>query len=293
MTKYVLFLCLICFGAEELSGQLYRRERPKFAVMNVGVNACIGGLGALVNKKPDQKAGRVFWKGVVQGVLGGTVSYFGKDLTYQIHKRNTLRYAWLARMTHAAGVSITQNAASNRNFWERWHMNLALLRLEYDFTSKQFQARLLPSTLLATIAVGSQAKLDFGQTVATGILIMKRDGEFSTFGLSGRAVGYTTVIGIDRNIRREEFYYLIAHEAMHTLQYDHMIWLNPFFRKKDQQWRENLNWYRQLSKYVYFDLNGITLGSFYALQQHRPWDCRWIEREADIFAARFPHLPCN
>ncbi|MEM7372142.1 MAG: hypothetical protein AAF587_26225 [Bacteroidota bacterium] len=292
MKKHILLLCLICLGAQQVRGQSYHRQRVDFAFLNLGLNACVGGLGALINKHPGEKAHRVFLKGFGQGLLGGTLSYYGKGFTYQIHKHNQLRYSYLAKLTHAAGASITQNAACNRNFWERWHLNVGLFRLEYEVLNKQFHMRILPSTVVAAIAVGSQSKLNLRHSLAMGTVIMEKDGDFTVNGLSGRAIGYSTIIGIDQNIVGEEFYYLMAHEALHTLQYDHMIWLNPLFYKPDKQWKKDLKWYQQLSKYLYFDLNGISIWTLYFLQRNQPWECRWIEREADIFSAHIAHPGC-
>ena len=112
--------------------QDFNKQRMEFAIANIGINGFVGGFGALTNKAKDEKGLKVFLKGFGQGCLGGTFQILGKELTHPISTRQELSYAWAARITNSIGNSITQNAASNINFWEKWHFNLGILRFDYQ-----------------------------------------------------------------------------------------------------------------------------------------------------------------
>lgn len=261
---------------------------------NIGINGLVGGIGAIVNKKKGEKTHKVFLKGLGQGCLGGTISHFGRELTYPIGNRERLEYAWLARFTNSVGTSITQNAASNINFWERWHFNLGFVRLDYRIKEKKFQARVFPSAIAGAIMVGRQGKLNLRKSLRTGIMVFERNGYLSGLGgFDAIGLGYISSIGIDSNITGNSYYRLMAHETMHILQYDSRIWINPFLNKTDQRLKSKSKLYNSLSKYIYFDFNGIVIYSTYLTQGHLPWICRYIEREADHYSRQYTLPKCN
>jgi hypothetical protein len=286
-----LFLIVVHAKAQD-----FREQRRDFIATNVGINGVIGGVGALTNIKKDERPVKVFVKGFAQGCLGGAFTLIGKDLTYQIKSRNNLGYAWPARLTNSIGNSITQNAASNSNFWERWHFNLGLVRFDYAVTANKFQARFFPSSLYGVMVAGRQGTFSLKRSLQTGILVFERNG-FVTFPFGNNqpfgGIGIVSSIAINKNIRGGDFYDLMAHETMHILQYDNMIWVNPFFNKLDTKWKAKSEFYRTAGNYVYFDLNGLTIFALYYMQVGQPWDCRWLEREAEHFSRRILMPKCD
>lgn len=275
------------------NAQTFKEQRTTFALTNIGINGLFGGIGALVNKKEGEKPFKVFLKGVGQGCLGGAVQVLGKELTYQINVKENLGYAWAARITNSIGSSITENAASNINFWERWHFNLGVVRFDYDVMTKKFQTRLLTTSLYGIGTMAWQAKLNLRKTLQTGILIFERDGQLSTFGTTATGLSVASSIGINRNVVDSQFYALMAHEVVHTLQYDGVAYINPLFYKQDRKWKAQSPFYKKASKYVYFDLNGPVFYTYYSLESLNPWRCRFIEREAEHFSERRLMPKCN
>lgn len=273
--------------------QDFREQRKDFIAVNIGINGVLGGIGALTNIKKGEKPLKVFAKGFGQGCLGGVFIVGGKNLTYQIASRNNIAYAWPARITNSIGNSITQNAASNINFWERWHFELGVLRLDYNVPNKKFQARFVPSSLYPIAHFSKQAKFDLGASLATGIMVFKSDG-WLTYGRQ-TTNGYAIFgsMAIDRNTGGQEYYRLVAHETMHVLQYENRIWLNPLFSKTDAKWKIQSRLYQTASNYLYFDLNWLEAWGVYLHDIGRPWECRWIEREADHFGRRIVWPKCN
>lgn len=280
----IKLLVVLFFVCHFLVAQDWHRTRNQFIFSNISINGIIGGTGALVNKKRHEKPLRVFLKGFGQGCLGGTFQVLGKGLTYNIGAQQNLSYAWPARITNAIGASITQNAANNINFWEEWHMNLGIVRLDYSVSKNEFRSRVIPSSIFGLISVGRQGKLDMLNSIQTGTLVFKSKENLAFLGQRAPAIAQVSSIGIKNNIKGEDFYHLMAHETMHILQYDNMVYLNPFFKKLDRKWKDQYRSYDNLSKYIYFDLNGVTLLGAYLTQLNKPWECRVIEREADFYS---------
>lgn len=289
-TVFFVLLMLICACAH---GQEFRNQRTALITTNLGINGVVGGIGALANKKKEEKVFRTFTKGFAQGCLGGAFNVFGKQLTYQIKSENNLGYAWAARLTSSVGSSITQNAASNRNFWERWHFNLAFVRFDYHVPDKKFQARLFPSSLYGAYVVGRQARFNLKSSLQTGIMVYTSDNLISHLGLEARGHAIISSIGIQNGISGQDYYDLMAHETMHIIQADNMVWLNPFFNKTDAKWKTQSGFYRKASNYFYLDLNGLTILGIYLTQIKQPWECRWLEREAEHFSQRVIIPSCN
>lgn len=287
---FILFLFLVVANGR---AQDFREQRNGFIAANIGINGVLGGIGALINIKKDEKPLKVFVKGVGQGCMGGAFIAGGKDLTHQIASRNNIAYAWPARITNSIGSSISQNAASNINFWERWHFELGVLRLDYHVPNKKFQARFVPSSLYPIAHFSQQAKFDIGASLATGIMVFKSDGWVTYGRQTSNGFAIFNSMAIDRNTGGQEYYSLVAHETMHVLQYENRIWLNPIFSKTDAKWKTQSKLYQTAANYIYFDLNWLEAWGVFLYDIRRPWECRRLEREADLFARRIVWPRCN
>lgn len=289
----LLLLIIIISSIKKLSAQDFNQQRKEFAIINIGINGFAGGIGALINKRDGEKGFKVFMKGFGQGCLGGTFQTLGKELSYQINSKENLTYAWPARITSSIGNSITQNAANNINFWEKWHFNLGFVRFDYTIKEKKFQARISPTAFIGSGIAASQGKLNLKQTLQTGIFIFESD-DF-VWGLGGNSTGVTAFssIALDKRVTGREYYDLITHEIVHVLQYENTVWINPLLSRVDHNLKENNKTYQKLSDYIYFDFNGLSLYGFYLTQLNKPWECRFIEREADLYGRRRVWPKCN
>ncbi len=284
----LLLLCLMLMVCAPSAKAQYAAQRTKFVLYNVGFNGLAAGIGAVINKKEDQRWQQAFWKGLGQGALGGLLMHSGKALTYQINKHENLGYAWPAHLVHAAGASITQNAANNRNFWEQWHINLWLLRLDYDLSQKHFQARVIPSGLFGYFMLEAEGRLNLRRSLATGFLYFDYE-KYNIY--NGRSEATSIIVGLDESIYgRAEYYTIAAHEVAHSLQYEGFVFINPLLSKPDQGWKEQHAWYRKLSRFVYFDLNGLYfLTTYYLIEGGGNNPCYWqnfYEKEAEHYSHR-------
>ncbi len=293
MRQFVFLSLLIVLSLPGVGqDQPYRAQRTEFTVYNMGVGALAGGVGAWVNKEKEQKWHQAFFKGMAQGLLGGYLMHQGKNLTYQIYAQERYAYAWPAHLVHAAGASIVQNAASNRNFWEHWHINLWLLRLDYDLPDRSFQARIYPSSIDGYLSLRRKGKMNWSKSLKTGYIYLDIADVAS---YDGGASVTTTALGVNESVwPSNKKYDLTAHEVMHLLQYEGFVYINPLFNKADAKWKEKFAWYKTLSRFVYVDFNGLYGWIAYEQQGGRDNACYWdnfFEKEAEHYGNR-KYLSC-
>jgi len=267
----------------------------KYFLGNVGINGIVGGIGALFNKKPGEKGGKVLLKGFAQGCLGGCLQFTGKKLIYQVNKKESIGWVWPARIVNAAGSSITYNAVSNRNFWESWHINLWAFRFDYDLTTDRFRTRLHFSGLTSLYQVGSRGKFKLLPSLASGVLLFEGNNGFTIAGgSSAQGIAWGTTVGYPSSWKENGTYYeWMAHEFAHVLQYDNFAFFNALLIKQSNYLDEKSSFYRDVSKYFILDLNGPGLFLNYLMQSPKAWECRAIERGADYFGRKVSWPRCN
>lgn len=138
MIKYI-FIVLFVFGFI-LNNKVIAQPKNDFeaGISNVAFGGLVGGLGAIINKKSNEKTGKVFLKGFTQGALGGYLVFESKRLVGKFGKTGDYGYIWPSKLVNSAGVSIIENAAANRDFYDRWHLNIGFNRLEF-YTKDKFK----------------------------------------------------------------------------------------------------------------------------------------------------------
>ncbi|WP_423997692.1 hypothetical protein [Maribacter sp. IgM3_T14_3] len=250
-----------------ISGYLYpQRNDSQAAFYNIGSKAIIGGVGALINKKSDEKGSKVFLKGMYQGALGGYLTFESKRLVRQFHRTDNYAYLWPSKILNSAGNSIIYNAASNRNFWERWHMDFGFNYLEYDFKrEKKLRYRILPFALYGNAYGFATSKFHFKRTLYSGHFIFKsiNPQEFNELETYGSALFNTIQFKRNINIDIEA---VIAHEIIHVYQYTSAFFINAYLKEPIKRLEENSNFFKQYNKVFYTDLNAPLNGGLYNIQ---------------------------
>lgn len=262
----------------------FKSDRTKFAVLNVGLNGLFGGFGNLINKKDNKTNFKTFINGFYKGAMGGAVSHIGLSMSHLIETEKNIAYAWPARFVNAIGSSMVQNAAEGNRIFERLHFNLFLTRLEYHPYIKKFNARLFTSSLYGIAIVGSGNKFDLGKSLKSGVLYFKSEGRFSSSLGSGRATGQVSSVGMGSDLQGDSFYATFAEEIAHIQQYDRKVVGNAFVSKLDTKWKKNSKLYNNLSKYIYFDLNGPLFWVAYKIENSGK--CNYFEQEAVNYSNR-------
>lgn len=174
--------------------------------------------------------------------------------------------------------------------FERLHFNLYLTRLEYFPYHEKFKARLFTSSIYGIAVVGKGARFDLGKTLQSGIIYFESDGRFSSSIGSGRATGQVSSIGMSSNITGAEFYDTFAEEVAHVMQYDRKVGGNAMVHRLDDQWKNSSPFYKELSRFIYFDLNGPVFWLEYTLENRS--SCNFFEQEAVNYANR-RMVECN
>ncbi|MEL6969993.1 MAG: hypothetical protein AAFZ63_08725 [Bacteroidota bacterium] len=287
----LLILLLTTASTIEIHAQSseFRTQRAQLAMFNIGFNGLIGGVGSLINSKKDKTNFRTFVKGFYKGAIGGGISHVGLSLTHQIERQRNIALAWPARIVNAFGSSIIQNAAENRRMLERLHFNLFISRFDYLPYEKKFSVRLFTSSIYGLIVVGRGARFDLGKTLQSGIFYFESDNGFSTSLGGGLATGQVSSIGMGKGLQGERFYTVFAEEVAHIVQYDRKVGGNAFFATADNRWKASSSSYQDLSKFIYFDLNGPLFWLGYRLEG-TTHNCNFFEQEAINYSNRREYL---
>ena len=254
----LLFIIAIFLFSNYSSGQ---NSKSEMALYNIGLGSVFSGIGALINKKPNERWDKVLFKGMGQGALGGYLIYESKNLISKIENKQSLEYSWYGKFVNSAGTSIIENASSNRNFWEKWHLNIGFNRLEF-YTKDKFRVKykIMPVSLILTTAVAFNTKFEFKKTLQTGEFIFSTSDPSYEEGAStlGNVIAFTH--------NHIDNYSLYSHEIIHIYQYYDYNFVNTYLNKPINNWKTKSNTFKKISDILYFDMQGAVLRPLYLLE---------------------------
>ncbi len=259
MTKLkLLFIIAIFLFSNCSNGQ---NSKTEMALYNVGLGSVFCGIGALINKKPNERWDKVLLKGMGQGALGGYFIYESKNLIGKIEQKNALKYSWYGKFVNSAGTSIIENASSNRNFWEKWHLNIGFNRLEF-YTKDKFKVKykIMPVSLILTTTVAFSTKFEFKKTLQTGELIFST----SSAGSTTQASTYGNIIVFSNH--QLDNYSVYSHEIIHIYQYYDYNFVNTYLNKPIDNWATKSKTFKKINNLIYLDLQGVILRPLYLLE---------------------------
>lgn len=157
---------IIVFNVFPIKGQSNDMEA---ALYNVGIGTLFSTIGAVINKKPNEPIGKVIKKSVWQGALGGYITFESKRILREAQQQNKLEYIWTAKLANSIGISIKENAALNKDFWEKWHLNIGFNRLEFNFKdSFSVNYKLLPVAFIYTADAFVRHKFELAKSIHAG-----------------------------------------------------------------------------------------------------------------------------
>lgn len=223
-------------------------------------NACFGGLtsgiGAVINKPNGVNWKQAFVEGAWQGSIGGALNYSGKKMLYLVNKQQQVAYGLPAKLLHAAGTSIIENAALGEPFLQNWSIDYGPVRFDFSTNgAKKLRARFLPASVHSVIMGSKYNRLDLKATLLTGSIAFANykgyyfveDGSYYLGKSYGRAIAYMARHN-DSTVHET-----VAHELVHQFQFrDYQIfntWLKPLETKVKSKVLQTA-----FSKYVYFDV---------------------------------------
>lgn len=231
----------------------------KQGIYNIGLGSVIGGVGAVINKKPDEKTGKVFLRGVLQGALGGYLVFESKRMIREFGKTENYSYVWGSKIVNAAGNSIIENASNNNRYWESWHINFGFNRIEFNprSTENKIKYRVMPFSLIATASAFTVAKLNLTRTAKTGTFVFTAEKIPTNSNYDPYGQARLNTIAIIYNLESDIDAQVTAHELIHTYQYEELSGFNAFLKPFNQKLDSKYNAVKTYHKYFYTDWNAL------------------------------------
>ena len=235
---------------------MFDKQEASLITYNLAFGAVTAGIGAAINKSKTENWKEAFLRGLWQGSIGGALHYSGKKTLYLINRNQNNLYAWPAKLIHAAGNSIVENAARNEVFLKNWNLNIGLFRFDFSVPEvKNFKIRLLPSALNGIYFGSKEGKFNLRTSLRTGTIVFESDGL-----LFNQINGYAFTKNYGRAFTISKFMpagftrdYLLAYNLVYTFQFDEYQIINSFFKpfetKIDRRGLKTI-----FEKYVYLDI---------------------------------------
>ncbi len=215
-----------------------------------------------------------------QGAIGGYVVFESKRVLREFSRSNNYGYVWPSKILNAAGNSIIMNAASNRNLWERWHINIGFNHLEYDFKKdKKLRYRVLPFAFIGVAEGFRRGTLDMKRSFASGTFVFKE--KYSSQNYLGLAI-INSILYVDAPNEDIDISSIITHEMIHSFQYEQSFSLYVYLDKPISKLEKRSDFFNSYHKIFYTDFN--LLFDFGVIGTHLLLDIddndRYYEKEA-------------
>ncbi|WBL23805.1 hypothetical protein [Zunongwangia sp. HRR-M8] len=277
----VLFFCNFSFS------QPKNTSNSKEFFYNISIGAVIGTVGAIINKEPKQQFGKTFFKGFYQGALGGYITFESKRLIRTAMENKSWEIFWAAKVVNAGGVSIKENAALNKNFWEKWHINIGFNRIEFE-TKDNFKVnyKVMPIALVHTIGISVQTKFELEKTLKTGEFIFSSNtSRFPETNSIGRAFPGNIVLYTPYKNDFE----VISHEIIHLYQSNDFSQLETFLNKPINHLNAKSDFLNSINNYIHYDFRYIPEKTLNIIENNNAYFYydNFFEREAGFYSGSF------
>ena len=254
------------------------------ALYNVGFGAVFGTVGAIINKSPDEPLGKVIKKSLWQGALGGYITFESKRILREARRQEQWEFFWAAKLVNAAGTSIKENAALNKDFYDRWHLNIGFSRLEFNTKDKfSVKYKLMPVAFLYNLDAIFRYKFEIGQSLRVGEFVYsieKLENSYSDNVLAAATAGYmvfnkTYLKQFDVNV----------HEIVHLYQSNDYSIFNTYLNKSLAQWSSKNKTVSWINKHLYTEYHYLVLRPLYILESEpiEGYYNNFFEHEAGYF----------
>lgn len=258
MSKKIILIFLLLYTTTSRS----QANDTEAAIYNVGFSALFSGIGAVINKNPGEKTGKVFLKGLYQGALGGYITFESKRLLREASNRDDWKLYWASNILNFSGASIRENAANNIDFWERWYFNVGFNRIEFH-TKDSFsvQYKVMPITAVYTLNSFVTTEFDVKNSLKTGHLVFISDEVQDGY------AGYSLPGTITLSAENQKITTL-PHEIIHQYQSEDFLMFNSYYINSLDSFINKNKKIKNINKWIYFDLHLILLRGAYIFE-HR------------------------
>ncbi|WP_299102443.1 hypothetical protein [uncultured Winogradskyella sp.] len=239
------------------------------ALYNVGFGAVFGTVGAIINKSPDEPLGKVIKKSLWQGALGGYITFESKRVLREARRQEQWEYFWMAKLINAAGTSIKENTALNKNFYEKWHLNIGFSRLEFN-TKDEFSVKykLMPVAFVYNVDALFRYKFELKHSLRVGEFVysINRRLENSNYDeiVASATAGYMVfnksyLNQIDINV----------HEIIHLYQSNDFSIFNTYLNKPLTKWSAENKTVKWLNEHLYTEYHYLILRPLYIFEANK------------------------
>lgn len=271
----------------EINGQANNTEA---AIYNISVGSVLSGIGAVLNKEPGEETGKVLLKGMAQGAIGGYLVYESKILIGKIAKQEKLDYGWPAKIVNSAGISIIENAASNRNFWDQWNLNIGFNRIEFHTKgSFAIKYKILPAAFVLNTYSAIGNKFELESSLKTGEFIFSGNSYYNSDVTSFTGVTIGTSIIIEPGQLKN--YDLISHELIHVYQYQDFNVFNTYVNSPLKALESNSKFFNEANNWLHYDFNFFIKRPLYMAEHFRVdtstragYNKNFFEQEASYYS---------
>lgn len=250
---------------------------------NISIGGVFGTIGAILNKKPNEKLGKVIFKGFSQGSLGGYLTFESKRVLRLGAENEDWKLIWAAKLLNAGGVSIKDNAAQNHDLWDKWHINIGFNRLEFETKNKlKINYKIMPVALVYNALAFTQAKFDFDTSLKTGEFIFQ-SGDYRLYESNTRGITFPGTIVFRNNANS---YSTITHEIIHLYQSNDYSIFNAFYSKPLKKLENKYDLLKKINNHIYYDFHYFPLRILYNLETktaNKYFD-NYFEHEAGYFS---------
>lgn len=274
----IFFLSLTSYG------QGYNTRAREFFAMDVLTGGIIGGVGAAFHPKEHQTRGNAFLKGFAKGCVGGSLTFTGKYMTYGITKNENYLYAWPAKLVHAAGASIMENAARNAAIYDNWAIDYGAIRVDVNYKGKirvrpqPFAAGGIILTALQGNRFNVKNTLELGTPYFTSNNIAANvtnshveSGQ--TYINSVTIIPKAIIIGNFVYHKQDNIYNVSAHELIHVFQEREYYSMNNIYLNNKYKW-------------AYIDLPAFDLVYTSLTNKNKPYYSNPFENQAETLSKR-------
>lgn len=278
MSKKIILIFLLLYTTTSRS----QANDTEAAIYNVGFSALFSGIGAVINKNPGEKTGKVFLKGLYQGALGGYITFESKRLLREASNRDDWKLYWASNILNFSGASIRENAANNIDFWERWYFNVGFNRIEFH-TKDSFsvQYKVMPITAVYTLNSFVTTEFDVKNSLKTGHLVFISDEVQDGY------AGYSLPGTITLSAENQKITTL-PHEIIHQYQSEDFLMFNSYYINSLDSFINKNKKIKNINKWIYFDLHLILLRGAYIFEHRNVtldnYYDNYFEREAKYYS---------
>lgn len=280
MKNKIIFLSIL-FHITTVNSQSNDTEA---ALYNISFGGITGAIGAVINKKTDENFGKVLLKGFWQGALGGYITFESKRIIRHAWKEEDWKLYWSSKFVNAAGNSIKENAANNRNFWEQWNLTIGFNRIEFQ-TKDQFNVRykMMPISAVYTIDAFFRFKFDLKSSLNYGQFIFRRNDP-TVLNFASATAGYILYNDAFTSFTTTSNQ-IFGHEIIHIYQSDDFFFVNSFYHKPLKKIFDNKETLKNIDSYLYYDFHLIPLRTIYRMEtKSNDYYSNFLEHEAGYYS---------